>query len=518
MHPSVHAVERPDAAAIIMASSNETVSYLELEQRSNRGAQLLRSLGLKVGDAIAIWMENNARFLEICWSAHRAGLYFTPIASHLTAGEAAYIINDCGARVLVASAEVKGAAELLPKAGEYLSDDVACFSVGAAIRGARDWQQACAAMSAARIDDEAAGQHMVYSSGTTGRPKGIRLPLSGAAADAPLAFVPMLQQQYGVSSDTVYLSPGPLYHAAPLVYCMNVQCIGGTVVLMDKFDPANFMAAVQRYQVSCTQMVPTMFVRLLKLPEAERAAFEHASLRVVIHAAAPCPVPVKHQMIAWWGPILYEFYGGSEGNGSTYITSQEWLQKPGSVGRAVWGVLHVCDEQGNELPAGEQGTVYFEGGNNFEYRNDPEKTRESRNPLYPGWSTLGDVGYLDEDGYLFLTDRKSFMIISGGVNIYPQEIESLLVSHPKVADVAVVGVPNADFGEEVKAVVQAQNPDEAGPALANELIAYCREHLSAVKCPKSVDFDPHLPRMDNGKLYKKQVRDRYWQGRDSALA
>lgn len=519
MHPSIHAAQRPEAAAIRMCSSGETVTYRQLEERSNRGAQLFRSLGLGVGDAIAIWMENSARYLEICWAAHRAGLYFTPISAHLTAKEAAYIINDSGARVVLTSMRIGGAAEtLLANPRKYLQSSPKIYAVGGSMAGVDDWEQARDEMPATRIADETAGQHMVYSSGTTGRPKGIRLPLSGAPADAPLAFVAMLQEQYGVTTDTIYLSPAPLYHTSPLVYCMNVQSVGGTVVILEKFDAEAFMAAVERFQVNCTQMVPTMFVRLLKLPAALRDRFDHSSLRVVIHAAAPCPVPVKHQMIEWWGPILYEFYGGSEANGSTYITSEEWLNKPGSVGKAIWGVLHICDDEGHELPAGQTGMVYFEGGMDFQYSNDPEKTRESRNPLYPTWSTLGDVGFLDEDGYLFLTDRRSFMIISGGVNIYPQEIENLLVTHPKVADVAVIGVPHPEFGEEVKAVVQALNPDQTGPKLEQELLAFCHENLSAIKCPRSVDFDPQLPRMDNGKLYKKQVRARYWEGGNSSLA
>jgi acyl-CoA synthetase (AMP-forming)/AMP-acid ligase II len=517
MHPSIHAAHRPSATAIAMVSSGETVTYAELEERSNCGAQLFRSLGLQVGDAIAIWMENNARYLEICWAAHRAGLYFTPIPVHLTASEAAYIINDSGASVLVLSELTTGADTLLAKSTDILKDNVITYAVGAPMEGTIDWEQARDEMPSTRISDEAAGQHMVYSSGTTGRPKGIRQPLSGAPADSPLQFVPMLREQYGVTTESVYLSPTPLYHASPLVYCMNLQSIGGTVVILEKFEPIAFLKTVERYRINCTQMVPTMFVRLLKLPAEVRASFDHSSLSVVIHAAAPCPVPIKHQMIDWWGPVLYEFYGGSEGNGSTYITSEEWLEKPGSVGRAIWGVLHICDDEGHELSAGENGTVYFEGGMDFHYQNDPERTRDSRNPLHSSWSTLGDVGYLDEDGYLFLTDRKSFMIISGGVNIYPQEIENLLITHPRVEDVAVIGVPNPEFGEEVKAVVQALDPHKAGPELALELIEFCRGRLSAIKCPRTVDFQTQLPRMDNGKLYKKQVRARYWPNQDRKL-
>lgn len=516
MHPSVHAVERPDAAAIVMAASGETVSYQQLEQRSNRGAQLFRSLGLKIGDCIALWLENNAAYLEICWAAHRAGLYFTPIPAHLTPNEAAYILEDSRAQVLITSANIEGATALLDQLDPDLAENLTVYSVGTPLQRTFDWQHARDLMSAERIADETAGQHMLYSSGTTGRPKGIWTPLNGAAADEPLSFVPLLQNQYNVTPDTIYLSPAPLYHAAPLVYCMNLHSIGGTVVILDKFEPEAFMAAVEQYKVTCTQMVPTMFVRLLKLPQEVRQRFDNSSMQVVIHAAAPCPVPVKRQMIEWWGPVLYEFYGGSEGIGSTYITSREWLQKPGSVGRAVRGILHVCDEQGKEMPSGQMGNVYFESDIEFEYHNDPQKTKESRHPQYQSWSTLGDIGYLDEDGYLFLTDRKSFMIISGGVNIYPQEIENLLITHPKVADAAVVGAPNEDFGEEVKAVVQALNHHDAGPQLAAELIRFCRQNLSPIKIPKSVDFESRLPRMDNGKLYKKQLRDRYWKNQSKA--
>ncbi len=286
---------------------------------------------------------------------------------------------------------------------------------------------------------------------------------------------------------------------------------------MRKFDPEAALAAIADYKVTVTQMVPTMFVRMLKLPDAVRLNYDVSSLRHVVHAAAPCPVETKRAMIGWLGPIVQEYYGGSEGNGSTNISAEEWLKKPGSVGRASWGILHICDDAGTELPVGEQGIVYFEGGWDFQYLGDPEKTRDSRHPQHPGWSALGDIGYLDADGYLFLTDRKSYMIISGGVNIYPQEIENLLITHPKVADAAVIGVPHAEFGEEVKAVVQPMDWADATPAFAADLIAHCKAHLSPVKCPRSVDFDPALPRLDNGKLYKRLVKDRYWQGEEKRV-
>ncbi|MBR9910835.1 MAG: acyl-CoA synthetase [Gammaproteobacteria bacterium] len=510
MHPSIHARERPNAAAIIMAETGATTTYAELEQRSNQGAQLFRQLGLKPGDGIALWMRNCPEFLQICWAAQRSGLYFTPISTHLTLAEAAYIIKDSGARLLIAAAELAGVQELIASgaAAEFGPDFHCYFDTDEA--SLPRWSEAVAAQPSARINDETAGQYMVYSSGTTGKPKGVQLPLSGAPADQPLPFVAMQREQYGVSENSIYLSPAPLYHAAPLVFSMTMQSIGGCVVICEKFEPEALLGAIERFKVTHIQMVPTMFVRLLKLPEERRRDVDCSSLECVIHAAAPCPVPIKQQMIDWWGPILCEYYGGSEGNGATYITSAEWLRKPGSVGRAQWGILHICDEEGEPLPAGEQGVVYFEGGFDFKYKNDDAKTRDARNPKHPGWSTLGDIGYLDEDGYLFLTDRKSFMIISGGVNIYPQEIENVLAVHPKVMDVAVFGVPNPEFGEEVKAVVQPLHWADAGDELAAELMAYCRTQLSAVKCPRSIDFDAALPRMDNGKLYKKPLRDRYW--------
>jgi long-chain acyl-CoA synthetase len=318
-----------------------------------------------------------------------------------------------------------------------------------------------------------------------------------------------------MDENTIYLSPAPLYHAAPLRFNMSVMRLGGTSVIMEHFDAEEFLRLVGQYKATHTQLVPTMFVRFLKLPDAVRLKYDVSSLRCAIHAAAPCPIPVKEKMIEWWGPIIWEYYGGTEGNGLTICNSAEWMAHKGTVGRAVVGTLRICDEDGNELPAGEPGTVYFADGRPFEYHNDPKKTAESRHAQ--GWTTLGDVGYVDGDGFLHLTDRKAFMIISGGVNIYPQEAENLLINHPRVMDCAVFGVPNADFGEEVKAVVQPRDMAEAGPTLAEELLAYCRQHLSALKCPRSIDFEAELPRHPTGKLYKRLLRDRYWQGRDSRI-
>ncbi|NCU10677.1 MAG: acyl-CoA synthetase [Sphingomonadaceae bacterium] len=496
-HPRLHALTAPDRPAVIMTDGSPGLTYAQLEDRANRGARLIRSLGIGTGQTIAYWLPNCPEVFEVYWAGQRAGLYVTPIATALTGAEADYIVENSGARLVVVSPEIAGLAALSRPAG-------------VTILTLEEWRTALDSQPPGPIADEAPGFHMVYSSGTTGRPKGIRLPLPQGAVTDLHQLAAQIEGRYGLGPQDTYLSPAPLYHTAPLAYTTAAHRLGATVVLMPKFDPEEWLRAVERYRVTMTQMVPTMFVRLLKLPEDVRKAYDLSSLRHVIHAAAPCPVPVKHAMIEWLGPILYEYYGGSEGNGSTGITSEEWLRKPGSVGKATWGTLHICDDAGNELPPGEQGIVYFEGGWDFQYLDDPEKTRESRNPLHPAWSALGDIGYVDEDGYLFLTDRKSHMIISGGVNIYPQEVENLLITHPKVADAAVIGVPNPDFGEEVKAVVQPLDPADATLVFAKELLAFCRANLSPIKCPRSVDFDPALPRLENGKLYKRLIKDRYW--------
>ena len=353
---------------------------------------------------------------------------------------------------------------------------------------------------------------MLYSSGTTGRPKCVSGPLPDAPLGTPDAVYALVTALFGGTADSVYLSPAPLYHAAPLRFCMGFHRLGATVVVMEHFDAAEALAAIERHRVTHSQWVPTMFIRMLKLPEAERARHDLSSHRVAVHAAAPCPVQVKQQMIEWWGPILHEYYAGTEGNGFVYCDSATWLDHPGTVGRSILGEVHIVGDDGEELPAGQAGTIYFGGGPGFSYHNDPEKTAASRDPRGRGWSTLGDVGYVDDEGFLYLTDRKAYMIITGGVNVYPQEAENVLALHPKVADVAVLGVPNDEFGEEVKAVVEPISMDDAGPELERELIAYCREHLADVKCPRTVDFRPELPRHPTGKLYKRLLKDEYWQG------
>ncbi len=511
MHPRFHARQTPGKPAAIMSDTGETLTFGALEQRANQGAHLFRQLGITSGDTVAIWLPNSLHWYEVYWAAQRSGLYVTPLSTSLTAEEARYILRDAGAKLLLTSGRVEAAAALLAR---LRADDQAphIFWCGDPVAEAQDWAAIRARQPATPIADERPGYHMVYSSGTTGRPKGVRLPLpEGLVTDAHLV-AEGLHANYGIGERSVYLSPAPLYHTAPLVFTTMAQRLGATVVIMPKFEPVAFLASIERYRVSVTQVVPTMFIRLLRLPPETRQSYAVSTLATVIHAAAPCPVPIKHAVIEWLGPIIFEYYGGSEGNGSTAITSEEWLRKPGSVGRANWGVIQICDDIGTVLPPGSPGLIYFEGGWDFQYLNDPEKTRGSRHPAHPNWSTLGDIGYLDSDGYLFLTDRKSFMIISGGVNIYPQEIEDLLIIHPGVADVAVIGVPNEEMGEEVKAVIQPLNWADATPLFAADLRNYCREHLSTLKVPRSIDFVQSLPRQETGKLHKRLIRDRYWPG------
>ena len=507
MHPGIHAAKNPDKPAYIFAASGETVTYGDLEARSNQGAQLFRSLGLAVGDHIAIMMENHPAFFTLCWAAQRAGLYYTAISYRLQEEEVAYIVEDCEAKVFITTHAQRDLAGRL--AGRL---NVHRFMLDGTIEGFGSWEDAVAAQPATPIADETEGADMLYSSGTTGRPKGIKVPLSGEPLGSAGGLLGLTQALYQMDENVRYLSPAPLYHSAPLRYNMAVMRHGGTSVIMERFDPEEALALIEKHRLTHGQFVPTMFVRMLKLPEADRLRYDVSSLKVAIHAAAPCPVPVKQAMMDWWGPVIHEYYAGTEGNGFCAAGPQEWLAHPGTVGRPLLGAVHICDDEGRELPPGETGTIYFSDGGTFEYHNDPDKTADSQHPSQRGWTTLGDMGYVDEDGFLFLTDRKTFMIISGGVNIYPQEVENLLVTHEKVADVAVFGVPNEEFGEEVKAVVQPISMDLAGPELAEELIAFCRANLAHLKCPRSVDFEAELPRHPTGKLYKRLLRDRYWEG------
>lgn len=504
MHPSIHARTNPDKPAVILAETGETLTYGQLDEASNRVAQFFRSRGLKVEDVVAFMVENTPAYYALTWGAQRSGLRYVCLSTRLTADEADYILQNSGSQLLVMSAS------LAPLAAQ-LSTDIERYALGGDIAGYGRWEDAIAGMPATPIGDERAGVDMLYSSGTTGRPKGVRVPLPEDPAIAQTnPLIALAMGLYRFSPDSIYLSPAPLYHAAPLRWSMTVQKIGGTIVMMKKFDPEGVLAAIEKYKVTCGQYVPTHFIRMLKLPEEVRSKYDLSTLDCAIHAAAPCPIPVKEAMINWWGPIIEEYYAGSEGNGMTFIGSKDWLAHKGSVGKAVMGVIHIMGEDGEtELPPRTEGTIFFESENKFEYHGDAEKTSSSRNSK--GWSTLGDVGYLDEEGYLYLTDRKSFMIISGGVNIYPQEIENHLVTHPRVQDVAVIGGPHEEMGEEVIAVIQPVDMADAGDELRDTLTAYAREKLSGIKIPRRIDFLAELPRHDTGKLYKRLLRDQYWQ-------
>ena len=504
MHPSHHAKSHPERAAYIMASSGETVTYGELEARSNQGAHLFRTLGLKAGDVIAILMENHPRFFEVAWAAQRAGLYYACISSKLTAGEIDYIMSDCAAQVLITSAGVGPVVDELPA----LLPDVKLYMVGETRAPYESFEAARAAMPETPIADETAGADMLYSSGTTGRPKGIKPPLTGGPIDAPNALSMMAEHMFGFPPNGTYLSPAPLYHAAPLRWCMGYQRIGGTVVVMEKFDPEHALQLIEKYKIDCGQFVPTHFVRMLKLPPEVRTRYDLSSMKSAVHAAAPCPIPVKEQMMEWWGPIIHEYYAGSEGNGFCHIGPHDWLTHKGSVGKGTTAEVKICGDDGEPLPPRTEGVVYFAGGTPLTYHNAPDKVAENTNRH--GWTTLGDVGWVDEEGFLYLTDRKSFMIISGGVNIYPQELENLLITHPKVADAAVVGAPDEEMGEKVVAVIQPMNWADAGDDLRAELMAFCRANLSHVKSPRMLDFMAELPRHPTGKLYKRLIRDAYW--------
>ncbi|MDB6002900.1 MAG: AMP-dependent synthetase and ligase [Rhizobacter sp.] len=490
-----------DRPAVIMGDTGETVSYRRLDESSNRLVHALRERGLGRGDVVAVLLENGPRFHEVVWAARRSGMYFTPINHHLTGPEIAYVLENSGARAIVASAGLAGRlasiAQALPEVRLALGGDVP---------GWEAYEQATADQPATPVPDEEEGDLLQYSSGTTGRPKGIKRPLSGRPISLEGDPTVMFLRAIGFTEGGVYLSPAPLYHTAPALWSMAVHRMGGTVVVMERFDAEQALALIDRYRVTHGQFVPSMFVRMCKLPEEVRRRYDLSSLRTVVHAAAPCPVEVKQRMIDWWGPVVSEFYGATEGHGATFITAPEWLEHRGSVGRPLLGTPHIVDDDGNELPVGEAGRVLFESGVPFEYLDDPDATAHARDRR--GWVGVGDVGYLDADGYLYLTDRVTNMIISGGVNIYPQETEDLLISHPRVLDAAVIGLPDEDLGEVVVAVVQPVNWADAGPGLAHELIDHCAARQARYKVPRRVLFEQELPRLDNGKLYKRLLRQR----------
>lgn len=505
MYPGSHATQNPDKPAVIMAVSGRTVTYRELDDRSAALAAALRGIGLVEGDVVAMLSDNAAECFEIYWACMRSGLYITPVNRNLTADEVAYIVDDSGARVLIASAAV---AELAAKVRSVVPVAHA-YAFGGKIGGFESYA-ALLDFSDARLTDQPRGSDMMYSSGTTGRPKGVRqamLPIQVDQPGDPIAG--LLGGAFKVGPDDVYLQPAPIYHAAPLKWAGAVHGLGGTVVMMEKFDAEESLSLIEEHGVTVAQFVPTMLVRMLQLPEDVRMRYDVSSLRLAVHAAAPCPAEVKQAMIDWWGPVIFEYYGSTEQNGITFISSPEWLQKRGSVGKAMIGVAHICDDEGVELPAGEVGTVYFEReARPFEYHNDPQKTRDATHPFHDTWTSVGDLGYLDEDGYLFLTDRKAFTIITGGVNVYPAEIEAVLTLHPQLYDVAVIGTPDQEMGQVVTAVVQVKDPGDATPDVAQQIMDYARERVAHFKVPRRVVFLDEIPRLPTGKLVKREIERR----------
>ena len=510
MYPDKYAAKNPERAAFIMASSGQSVSYAEFEMRANRMAHLLCAEGLGQRDHFSIMMENNDRYLEACAAGERTGLYYTCINSYLTADELAYILDNSESQILITSMLKLGVAiDAVAQSNKVRKVLVVDAGANQLPEGFEDYATACQSFPVTPIDNERLGTAMLYSSGTTGRPKGIIRPLPEQPPAEALPIFEFLGQLWHYREDMVYLSPAPLYHSAPQAAVNLTIRQGGTVIIMERFDPEAYLSLIEQYTATHSQLVPTMFSRMLKLPEAVRRSYDLSSLEIAVHAAAPCPVMVKQQMIEWWGPIIHEYYGATEGLGFSACNTEEWLAHPGTVGKIVLGELSVLDDEMQPLPQGSPGTLWFKTATEFEYHNDAEKTAEATSPDGE-MTTVGDVGYLDEDGFLFLTDRKTFMIISGGVNIYPQESEDLLIAHPKVADAAVFGVPNVDLGEEVKAVIQVVPGTAEEESLTQELLDYLAEHLSRQKIPRSIDYIAEMPRLPTGKLYKRLLRDQYW--------
>src|ERR1700758_1709860 len=494
-----------DKPAVILHPSGTVIPFDDLEARANRLSHRLRKAGLREGDTVAILMENNEHIHAVMWAARRSGLYYVPINTHLTAAEAAYIVDNSNAKVIIGSTPLRetcvGLAEHLPGGLPGL-----LMIADGELDGWQRYPECVADQPDTPIEDEIEGDLLQYSSGTTGRPKGIKRELPHVSpAEAPGMMSALVG--FWMHPGAVYLSPAPLYHTAPSGWSMSAQGGGITTVVLEKFDPEGCLEAIQRHRVTHAQFVPVMFTRMLKLPDSVRSSYDVSSLERVMHAAAPCPVEIKKQMIDWWGPIVDEYYASSEAIGSTLISAEEWLAHPGSVGKPMMCQIHIVDQDGKELPSGQAGEIYFEGGFCFEYLNDAEKTAASRDGH--GWTTVGDVGYVDDDGYLYLTDRRHHMIISGGVNIYPQEAENLLVTHPKVMDAAVFGIPDDEMGQSVKAVVQTVDPADATDEFSDDLLAWLRDRLAHYKCPRSISFEAQLPRTDTGKLYKNELVTKY---------
>ncbi len=502
--PQARAISSP---AVVMTGSGAALSWTELDEKSTQLANYWRQLGLTVGDHVACLLDNSLEVPIVYWAAERSGLYFTPINSHLTAGEVAFILENCTARSLITNERLWSVAkEALSKAPPVPS----VLVVSATSNDVLDFHATLNGQSSQPLEADIAGGAMVYSSGTTGTPKGVIRPLSGLQPGEFFGMSMALKMAFGTERTIRYLSTAPMYHSAPIDFAMGIHRLGGTLFIMERFDAEEALRAIEHYRITHSQWVPTMFSRLLRLDEATRLSYDVSSLEYAIHGAAPCPIPLKRAMIEWFGPIIWEYYAGTDGGGSTTVSSPEWLARPGTVGRMLGGTLHICDDEGDELPVGQSGTIYFDNPNArpFHYFGDEAKTASSRSTQ--GWTTMGDVGYLDDEGYLFLTDRKAFTIISGGVNVYPQEAENVLAMHPDVADVAVFGIPHSDLGEVPHAVIQLVPSAIASEQLSTALLSYCREQLATIKCPRTLEFIEEMPRLPTGKLYKQRLKDRHW--------
>lgn len=520
--PASHARRWPDKPAIVMSGSGRVVTYADLDRRSNRLLRLLRDAGCRSGDHVALVMENHPNMAEVCWAAYRGGLHFTPVNWHLTPDEAAYIVRDCGASVVVASQGcLPTAADLparCPQVRRHLMVPAALPGPGGADApdGYEPYEDALAGFGDEPLGTETEGAAMLYSSGTTGRPKGVARPLSGRVPGTTIFGIdPAVASTYGMDASTVTLVPVPMYHSMGLTRLMMCTAVGATVVAMERFTAEAALAAIDRHGITMASWVPTMLIRLLRLDPAVRARYDLSSMVISNIGSGPCPSWVKPAVIDWWGPIITETYGGTEGMGMTSISALEMLERPASVGRAVFGELHIVRDDGTEAAPGETGVIYFAGGRPFEYHNDPQKTKEARDAR--GWATLGDIGHVDGDGYLYITDRAADVIVSGAVNIYPREVEDVLLGHPEVEDVAVIGVPNEEYGEEVKALVKPVGGATGDEGLAHRLAQHCRGSLAGYKCPRSFDFVDALPRQATGKLAKRLLREPYWAGRQTRV-
>ena len=505
------AAELGDKPAVVMGGSAASLSYRELEARSNQIAHLFYERGLRTGDHIAVLMENQLELFPVVWAAQRSGLLYTPVNWHLQQDEAAYIVDNCEAQVLVYAASLAHLARAATQAAPRLKSTLVVGEaseggLGAGVEGSERLSDAIAGMPTTPLPGAVEGSYMFYSSGTTGRPKGILPELTGEPFGAGLSIDATMHNAFGFGSDSVYLSPGPLYHAAPMGWTFGTVRNGGTVVAMERFDAEQTLALIEKHRVTHVQFVPTMFVRMLKLPDETRLKYDVSSLQVVVHAAAPCPIEVKDRMIEWFGPKLLEYYAGSEGNGFFMIDTPDWLTHKGSVGKALIGTPHICDEDGNELGPNEVGMIWMSGSRKFSYHGDAAKTASVYNDK--GWSTLGDLGHLDDEGYLYLSARRGDLILSGGVNIYPREIEDALTLHPAVLDVAVIGLPDDEMGQRVHAVVQPAPDVTPGPELEKELIAFARDHVAHYKAPRSVSFED-VPRLPSGKIRRQDLLKRY---------